>query len=159
GEMALRLRRAGSPQNGGHLNKRGNMQTNWKLATAVLFLPAALMGQSTFGTILGTVTDSTGAVVPQAKIKIINQGENISKATLTDSQGNYEALNLKAGTYTVTAEASGFKTFSASQLELNDRQTMRVDVKLDLGQVSETVSVSAVAPVITTDNSAIASTF
>ena len=56
------------------------------------------MAQSTFGTILGTVTDSTGAVVPQAKIKIINQGENISKATLTDSQGNYEALNLKAGT-------------------------------------------------------------
>ena len=135
------------------------MQTNWKLAAAVVLLPAALMAQSTFGTILGTVTDSTGAVVPQAKIKIINQGENISKATLTDSQGNYEALNLKAGTYTVTAEASGFKTFSASQLELNARQTMRVDVKLDLGQVSETVSVSAVAPVITTDNAAIASTF
>ena len=46
------------------------------------------------------MTDSTGAVVPQAKIKITNQGENISRATLTDSQGNYEALNLKAGVYT-----------------------------------------------------------
>lgn len=135
------------------------MQTIWKLAAAVIFLPAALLAQSTFGTILGTVTDSTGAVVPQAKIMITNQGENISRATSTDSQGNYEALNLKAGVYTVSAEASGFKIFKASELDLNARQTMRVDIKLDLGQVSETVSVSAVAPVITTDSSAISSTF
>ena len=93
------------------------MQINWKLAAAVIFLPAALLAQSTFGTILGTVTDSSGAVVPQAKITITNQGENISHATLTDSQGNYEALNLKAGVYTVSAEASGFKQFKASELE------------------------------------------
>jgi protocatechuate 3,4-dioxygenase beta subunit len=86
------------------------MQINWKLAAGVIFLPAALLAQSTFGTILGTVTDSTGAVVPQAKIKITNQAENTSRATLTDSQGNYEALNLKAGVYTVSAEASGCRT-------------------------------------------------
>jgi hypothetical protein len=135
------------------------MQITWKLAAAVIFLPAALLAQSTFGTILGTVTDSSGAVVPQAKISITNQGENISHATLTDSQGNYEVLNLKAGVYTVSAEASGFKQFKASDLGLNARQTMRVDMKLDLGQVSETVSVSATAPVITTDSSAISSTF
>src|SRR5438477_2141092 len=105
---------------------REDMQTNWKLAAAVVLLPAALMAQSTFGTILGTVTDSTGAVVPQAKIMITNQGENISRATSTDPQGNYEALNLKAGVYTVSAEASGFKIFKASDLGLNARQTMRV---------------------------------
>jgi hypothetical protein len=135
------------------------MQNTWKLAAAVIFLPATLLAQSTFGTILGTVTDSSGAVVPQAKIVITNQGENVSRTTLTDSLGNYAALNLKAGVYTVSAEASGFKVFKASQLDLNARQTMRVDIKLDLGQVSETVSVSAVAPVITTDSSAISSTF
>ena len=135
------------------------MHINWKLVAAIIFLPAALLAQSTFGTILGTVTDSTGAVVPHAKILITNQGENNSRSTLTDSQGNYETLNLKAGVYTVAAEASGFKVFKASDLELNARQTMRVDIKLELGQVSETVSVSAVAPVITTDSSAIASTF
>jgi hypothetical protein len=135
------------------------MQINWKLAAAIIFLPAALLPQSTFGTILGTVTDSTGAVVPQAKIMITNQGENISHAILTDSQGNYEALNLKAGVYTLTAEAAGFKVFKASGLELIARQTMRVDTKLELGQVNETVSVSAAAPVITTDSNAIASSF
>src|SRR5437763_398672 len=139
--------------------RREAMQITWKLAAAVVFLPAALLAQSTFGTILGTVTDASGAVVPQAKIVITNQGENISRPALTDSQGNYEALNLKAGVYTVTAEAAGFKIFKASDLQLNARQTMRVDVKLDLGQVSETVSVSAAAPVITTDSSAITSSF
>src|SRR5689334_10807109 len=135
------------------------MRIMWKLAGAVIFMPAALLAQSTFGTILGTVTDSSGAVVPQANITITNQGENISRTTLTDSQGNYEILNLKAGVYSVTAEAAGFKIFKASQLDLSARQTMRVDVKFEVGQVSETVSVSAIAPVITTDNSAIASTF
>jgi hypothetical protein len=135
------------------------MRINWNLAAGVVFLPAALLAQSTFGTILGTVTDSTGAAVPQAKIMITNQGENVSRATLTDLQGNYEAPNLKAGVYTVTAEAAGFKVFKASGLELIARQTMRVDTKLELGQVNETVNVSAVAPVITTDSSAIASSF
>ena len=91
------------------------MQITWKLAVAVFFLPAALPAQSTFGAILGTVTDSSGAAVPQAKIRITNQGENVSRATLTDSQGNYEALNLKAGVYTVVAEAPGFKVFRASE--------------------------------------------
>ena len=135
------------------------MQMKWRLAAAVILAPAALLAQSTFGTILGTVTDSSGAVVPKARIVITNQAENVSRAAVTDQYGNYEAVNLKAGAYTVAAEATGFKSVKTAPLELTTRQTLRVDLKLELGQVSETVSVTAAAPVVTTDTATIASTF
>lgn len=72
----------------------------------------SVSAQSTFGTILGTVTDKSGAAVPGAKIVITNEGENVSRDIVSDSIGNYEALNLKAGTYTIAAEASGFRKFA-----------------------------------------------
>ncbi|HZT29771.1 MAG TPA: TonB-dependent receptor [Bryobacteraceae bacterium] len=135
------------------------MRKRLGIGSAALLLPWVMPAQSTFGTILGTVTDRTGAVVPGARIVITNQGENIPRKTVTDAQGNYEALNLKAGRYSVAAEAAGFKAFRATDLELAARQTMRVNVTLEVGQVSETVNVEATAPVITTDTQTIASSF
>lgn len=132
------------------------MRKSWKTAGALLLLPAALCAQSTFGTILGTVTDSSGAVVPQAKIVITNQGENSSRTVSTDPQGNFEALNLKAGIYALTAEAGGFKTFKTTNVELMARQSLRVNIALEVGQVSETLNVSASAAVVTTDTASIA---
>ena len=133
------------------------MHKHWRIAALLLTAPLLLSAQSTFGTILGTVTDASGAVVPQAKIVITNQGENTSRNISTDLQGNFEALNLKAGNYTVTAEAGGFKRSKTSGLELTARQTLRVNIALELGQVTETLSVSAAAAVVTTDNATIAS--
>lgn len=133
------------------------MRTMRKAGALVMMLPAALLAQSTFGTILGTVTDATGAVVPQAKIVITNQGENTSRTVSTDPQGNFEALNLKAGAYTVAAEASGFKTYKTTGLELTARQTLRVNIALELGLVTENINVSGTAAVVTTDNATIGS--
>src|ERR1017187_5624384 len=76
------------------------MHKHWRIAALLLTAPLQLSAQSTFGTILGTVTDASGAVVPQAKIVITNQGENTSRNVSTDVQGNFEALNLKACSYT-----------------------------------------------------------
>jgi hypothetical protein len=103
--------------------------------------------------------DASGSVVPSAKIVITNQGENVSRTVLTDSQGNFEALNLKAGVYSVSAEANGFKTYKDTGLELPARQTMRVNVSLQVGSVTEALEVEASAPVVATDTSTIASTF
>src|ERR1017187_1530924 len=86
------------------------MHKHWRIAALLLTAPLQLSAQSTFGTILGTVTDASGAVVPQAKIVITNQGENTSRNVSTDVQGNFEALNLKAGSYTVTAETGDRKS-------------------------------------------------
>jgi len=129
-----------------------------KLTEGVLMLLAAalmLPAQSTFGTILGTVTDASGAVVPSAKVTVTNLGENTTIKLQTDAQGNYEALNLKAGTYQVTVEAAGFKTFQAAQVPLAARQVVRVNATLEVGAVTESVLVQALAPVITTDTQTI----
>ena len=104
-----------------------------RLVSFLLFLlaaPALLVAQSTFGSILGTVTDSSGAVIPNAKVTITNLAENTSITLQTDAQGNYEAPNLKAGVYQVVIEAAGFKTFQAAKVELAARQVVRVNATL-----------------------------
>ncbi|HYM11306.1 MAG TPA: TonB-dependent receptor [Bryobacterales bacterium] len=128
-------------------------------AVAWIWLPVAATAQSTFGSIIGTVTDPSGGVIAGARITVTNQGENTSRTTATDEQGDYEVLNLKAGAYSVAAEAGGFKTFREADLSLVARQTLRVNMTLQVGQVTETVNVEGAAPVITTDTQTIASSF
>ncbi|HYK91226.1 MAG TPA: TonB-dependent receptor [Acidobacteriota bacterium] len=142
-----------------HTSWGEQMSKSWKFAAVLLLLPAAIYGQSIFGTILGTVTDESGAIVPGAKIVITNQGENTSRELVTDAQGNFEAVNLKAGTYTVTAGASGFKTFKAIDLQLAARQVLRVNASLQVGQITDSINVTANASVVTTDTGTIATTF
>ncbi len=133
-----------------------------KALQLLLVLPAAcslLAAQSTFGSILGTVTDASGAVVPAARVTITNLGENTSVTLQTDAQGNYEALNLKAGSYQVVVEAAGFKTFQAAQVALAARQVVRVNAALEVGAVTESIMVQAIAPVIATDTQTITASF
>jgi hypothetical protein len=128
------------------------------LAVAV-FLPAAVLAQSTYGSILGTVSDPTGARIAGVTVTITNQGEDISRTVKADEFGNYEAINLKAGVYTVKSEAQGFKSFQARDLQLVARQALRVNVTLEVGSVTESVNVNASAPVVTTDSGTIATSF
>ncbi len=130
-----------------------------KSALLLAAAPLVLCAQSTFGTILGTVSDTTGAVVPNVRITITNDLDNISRSVLSDAQGNYEVLNLKAGTYSVRADVTGFKSFRASNLELAARQSLRVNIPMDVGQLTEVVQVEGTAAVVTTDTGTIASTF
>jgi len=123
------------------------------LTAAVSLLPA----QSTFGSIVGTVTDPSGAVIPGARVTVTNLGENTSVSVQTNPQGNYEALNLKAGVYGVTIEAPGFKAFQVAEVPLAARQVVRVNATLEVGSVAESLTVQAIAPVITTDTQTVAS--
>lgn len=124
----------------------------------VLAAPFWLAAQSIFGTILGTVTDPTGGVVPAAKVTITNLGENVSLTVQTDAQGNYEAPNLKAGIYQVSVEAAGFKSFKVGDVRLAARQVLRINPALEVGTVTESIQVQAAASVITTDTQTITAT-
>jgi Carboxypeptidase regulatory-like domain/TonB dependent receptor len=115
----------------------------------VLFASAALAcslgiasGQSTFGTILGTVQDPTGSVVATCKVTVHNVGTDVQRSALTDAQGNYEIPNVEAGNYEVVFEAPGFQR-TVAQLELLSRQTARIDGHLPVATQSETVNVEA----------------
>ena len=128
---------------------------------AVLFICFSLvaLAQSTYGTILGTVSDPTGARVSGVTVTITNQGEDISRTVTTDESGNYEALNMKAGAYSIKCEAGGFKGFQVRDLQLVARQTLRVNISLEVGSITDSVDVNAAPPVVTTDTGTIATSF
>ena len=127
------------------------------LLCACLMLATWASAQSTFGVILGTVKDNSGATVPNAKITITNTDENTTRDVVSNSNGDFEAVNSKPGHYKVEATAAGFQTSTATGLLLVARQTLRVDVTLQLGQVSQSVTVEAGAGVIATDTQTISS--
>ena len=117
-------------------------------------------GQSTYGAIIGTVKDTSGAVVANVSITVTNTDENTTREAHSNNNGNYELLNILPGHYTVTAAASGFETFTATELLLVARQTLRVDPELHVGQMSQAVTVeSSEAGVIETDTQVIQETF
>lgn len=135
------------------------LRTAAGLACLAAFGCLSAQAQSTFGSILGKVTDPTGAVVPGARIVVTNEEQNTSREVRTDELGNYEAANLKAGRYTVAASAGGFRQHRVQALALEARQTLRLDISMLVGQVDERVTVTAEATVVTTDTSTIASSF
>jgi hypothetical protein len=104
------------------------------------------------------VTDTSGAVVPNCDVKITLNEEGTLRAVKTDASGNYEAVNSKPGHYTIEVSDTGFQTSKIENLELFARQTLRVDVTLKIGQMAQTVEVTASsAGVITTETETIAS--
>lgn len=129
--------------------------TRFSPLAALLFCCSwSLSGQDATGRIAGVVTDSTGATVPQAKVTVVNIGTQTSKETVTDANGSYRILLLPIGHYRVSAEKTGFRKVivtPANSLEIN--QTLRVDLSLEVGSVSETVTVQAEASLVETQNS------
>jgi len=103
------------------------------------------------GTILGTVTDSSGAVVPNAKIRVTNTGTKVASQAISNSAGDYNVPALNPGTYTVIAEAPGFQKTAVSSFNLTVNQHARVDFALKLGEVTETVTTTAQAVSLDTD--------
>src|SRR5262245_32168150 len=113
------------------------------LALAVLIaLPAAAMAQSTFGTLTGTVSDPTGAVIINATVVITNLGTQASRTLMTGSEGSYLAANLDPGRYRITVESSGFGKLTR-EVELLARQIVRVDARLETAATSQSVDITA----------------
>jgi hypothetical protein len=111
----------------------------------------AAFGQTITGTITGTVMDASGAVVPNAKVVATNTQTNLTYPTETNSAGIYTLVFLPVGNYTVLTEAQGFKKSSAGPFKLEVTQVARVDVVLQVGQLTETVEIKDVAPVLQTE--------
>jgi hypothetical protein len=109
------------------------------LATYTISTPAA--AQSFLGTIRGTVVDSQGSVVPGAAVLIVDEGTGAPRAVETDAEGRYEATNLRPGTYRVEVVTTNFKKFERTGVLVRAAGTALVDVTLNVGSISETVTV------------------
>ena len=127
------------------------------LGLVVLLLVAGRMfGQAgATGTILGTVTDATGAIVPNVSVTVTNTGTNSAIKTVTSSSGDFNAPALNPGTYTVSAEAKGFQKSVTTGFNLDVNQKVRIDLMLKPGQVTETLEVTAQAVALDTDSAAL----
>ena len=127
------------------------------LALSFGLAPSAI-AQSVSGTILGTVTDSTGAIVAGAKVTILNEGTGLTRVLTADSNGEYTAPNLPTGHYTITSEMTGFKTIALSNIEVGVDQRVRINIKHEVGAMTESVSVTADTPLIQTSSSELGTT-
>ena len=105
-------------------------------------LPMGLAAQAVTGTILGVITDSTGAVMPGATVTLTNTGTGLVRVLNTDANGEYTAPSLPTGKYVVKAELSGFKTATVADVDLGVDQRMRINARLEIGTVSESVTVT-----------------
>src|SRR5258708_4838253 len=121
------------------------------LALAFLFTSSAF-SQTVTGTITGTVVDATGAAAPNVSITATQTATNLKYQTKTTDAGVYNLTFLPVGDYNSTAEASGFKTSTLGPFRLDVNQTARQDLRLEVGQVSERIEVSASAAILQTEN-------
>ncbi len=129
----------------------------YRLAIAVLLvgaLPLAAQNSS----LHGTVTDAHGATVPGAVIKVLNDDTSSTRATLSADSGAYEIPQVPPGKYKVTVEKPGFRTHSTDVL-LQTNTPLTLDVKLEVGAVTETINVSAEAAIVNTENASVGNPF
>jgi hypothetical protein len=118
----------------------------------VLVLSAIAFAQSDRGTITGTVTDPAGAVISGAAIKAKNIATGIEYATETTNTGNYTLAQLSIGPYELSISMPGFKTFIRAGLTVLAAQILRIDATLEIGSLTETVTVSEAAPLLKTES-------
>src|SRR5437763_16938920 len=118
------------------------------LGILVAGLPKGAMKQQVFGSIYGTVTDASGAGVPNAKVTITDQDKGSKFESVTNPDGNYSKDRLYPGTYTVQVEGAGFRKAISKDVRVNVDQGARLDVKLEVGDVTQQVEVTAVAPLL-----------
>lgn len=125
-----------------------------KLVLLGCFLAAILLfGQFETAEVLGTVHDSSGAVLPKADVVLLNQDTGILVKTTTDDNGNYDFFNVRAGKYAITVEATGFTKFTTKDVIVNVSARQRVDATLQIGAISESIEVTGAAAALETDSS------
>src|SRR5579872_6693497 len=120
---------------------RRDLVSAWLGAALLLSIlaPATLRGQTGLGTIMGRVTDHSGAVVPGATVALRNEATNVSIATQSNGDGEYVFPNLIPGPYEVTVNQTGFNLFTLSHIELSVSQTVREDAQLTVGATTTKV--------------------
>jgi hypothetical protein len=120
-------------------------------ALLVLCFSQTALGQAVNGTLLGTVTDSTGAAVPNAQVTATLVSTGIAHTSASNGSGNYTFPDMQPGIYTITVNAAGFKKAQQQNINLLSNTSPRIDFALQPGNVSETIIVTTAPPVLQTD--------
>lgn len=130
------------------------VRASWLIALLLCASAATAQAQSTFGTLVGAVSDPSGGLVPGATVTIVHLATQATRTVVTDAAGAFVAANLDPGPYRVTATLAGFADVSR-QVDLGTRQSIRLDLALAVAGTAETVEVRASTPVIETERATI----
>ena len=136
--------------------KRASVLLSAALGALLICVP--LFSQGSYGRILGAVTDQTGGVIAGATVTVLDVDRGISRTLTTDDAGEYNAPNLVPGKYTVRAEAKGFKTVERQNVILEVGKEPRVDLSLQPGEQTQTVTVTESIPLVETTNATMGGT-
>ena len=136
------------------------MRIGWRsllLAMLVSAVATNMGAQALYGSLLGNVTDETGAALPGATVTITQHETNLTRDVVTDVSGGYNVPNLLPGTYQVDVKLAGFSTFTTRDIAVRQGLDVRVDAKLKLGTLEESIIVSGEAAVLQTESAAVQS--
>ncbi len=125
---------------------------------AVLALTFSAFAQVENGQFTGTVTDPTGAAIANAQVTVSNAATQLKLTTTTNASGNFVVKEVPPGTYKITVEGAGFKTFSDNGVTANAGTISHIDAKLQIGKASEVVEVTGEAAIVNTEDSKLATT-
>src|SRR5215471_3353119 len=131
------------------------LRSSLVLVVAVILSTLPLHAQVDTGSITGTVTDASGAVINAAKVTLTNEGTGVSLSVNTGSDGSYTFSPVRIGSYKIEASAQGFKTVSQSNVVVNVSANVLVNLRLPTGSVSETVEVTTSVPVLQTQDASV----
>ena len=135
------------------------MKLFWQVVLCLIVFTMLAMGQAArTGTLVGTVTDPAGALVPNAKVKVTNVETAFVSNAATNEEGAYYVPFLSVGMYELRVEAAGFKAFVQKGLQIRAAEVPRLDVKLEVGATSESVQVTGAVPLLETETSQVSQT-
>ena len=127
------------------------------LCLMILLISSQVKAQSFYGSIVGAVTDTTGAVVPGAKVVATNVGTSEATTVTSDGTGRYTFVNLVPATYSIDITKDGFKRFLRDSITVEVGSAVRIDAALEVGAVSQTVEIQSMAPMLKSDSSTLSS--
>ena len=134
--------------------KRHVVLISISLSIAVL-VSVPVFGQTFYGSILGTVTDTSGARIPGAELTLINTGKGERRMAVSDEDGAYRFVNLVTGSYRLEVELPGFQRYVRDQIAVSVDAAIRLDVVMRVGSLEETVQVTEVTPVLQTEGASL----
>ncbi len=120
--------------------------------TLILAGSSQAAAQVLYGSVLGDVKDTTGASVPGANVVVTNKGTGLKREAVTDTTGHYNLPDLPAGVYGLKITMQGFKSFEQTEVTVNINSVTRIDVPLEVGAMTDTVTVNAEPPKLQTDS-------
>src|SRR5215831_17538669 len=121
---------------------------------ATLVLASGASAQTSSASVVGRVTDATSAVVPGVSIRVTNLGTNIAQQGSSNEVGDFTIPYLNPGWYMLEASAKGFRTYKHTEFTLEVAQVLRIDLALEVGAVTESITVSDTPPVLNTETGA-----